>query len=212
MNKIVFIDTLATGLNPEKCAIYNIGGIFCQEEHDKLKEVFRFEYRIKPFEGARITDSSLWTGGIMRMHLASYQPQDQAFEKFFNMMKEQIEIRDPKDKIYIAGFNTSQFDVPYIRNWFLRNSNQRFRDCFFVQTLDMMSISALVLKEERGAMPDFHLETTARFLDIIPRRREYYSCIDNAETCLKMYMKLKERLHLSGPMTHEESKIIKRNF
>ncbi len=194
MNKIVFIDTLTTGLNPERCAIYRIGGIICEESAGGITERQRFDIFSRPFENARIMENSLWVGGVTRSNLIYFPEQEDAFRDFFRLVSENVNLRNPKDKIYIAGFNASSFDVPFIRNWFTRNGNQRFRDCFYVQTLDLMSLSAFALINERGDMPDFHLETAAKFLGVNPAKGERYSCLDNAATCLEMYKVLKTRL------------------
>lgn len=202
MNKILFIDTLTTGLNPERCAIYRIGGIICEESAGGIVEKQKFDIFSRPFEGARIMENSLWVGGVTRSNLIYFPEQKSAFDDFFRLVSESVNLRNSKDKLYIAGFNTSSFDAPFIRNWFTRNGNQRFRDCFYVQTLDMMSLSAFALINERGNMPDFHLETTARFLGVSPARGERYSCLDNAATCLEMYKTLKTRLHVGDSRRH----------
>ncbi len=199
MKKILFLDTLATGLNPERCAIYNVGGILCEETLETMTEIRRFDLRLRPWEGARVTDNSLWVGGVRRSDLVQYPPQDTVFAAFFKLLESAVAIDNPRDKIYLSGFNASAFDAPFIRNWFFRNDCSRFRDCFFVQTVDLMTLSAFALMNERENMPDFHLETAARFLGVSPTKGERYSCLDNAETCLKIYMALKERLLTSPP-------------
>jgi len=205
MNKILFIDTLSTGLNPERCAIYRIGGIFCEETPDSLSEKCRFELCVRPWEGARIMDNSLWIGGVTRSKMLYFPDSRTAFNDFFRLVTERVNIRNPKDKIYIAGFNASAFDVPFIKGWYARNDNQHFRDCFYVQTLDLMSLAALALINERDAMNDFHLETAARQLGVEPVKSEKYSCIDNAETCIAMFRALKERLHLGEDRHYEKT-------
>lgn len=195
MNKLLFIDTLATGLSPERCAIYRIGGIFCHETLGGMEEQQRFELCVRPFGGARIADSSLWVGGMTRSRLVNFPPQEDAFAQFYDIVCENIDIRNPKDKIYLAGFNSSAFDAPFLRSWFERNGNGRFRDCFHVQTIDLMCLAAFALMNERSDMPDFHLETAARFLGLSAVKGEKYSCLDNAATCLQMYRTLRVRLH-----------------
>lgn len=194
MKKILIIDTLATGLNTERCAIYKIGGIFCEDNPGMIKEKTRFSLAVRPFEGARIIENSLWVGGVGRRNLVGYPPQEEAFADFIKLIENHINVRNANDKLYICGFNVAAFDSILIKNWFYRNDDPRFRDCFFVQTLDLMSIAAFALIGERDNMPDFHLETVARYLGVTPTKNENYNCLDNAETCLKMYRELKARL------------------
>lgn len=196
MNKVLFIDTLTTGLNAEKCSIYRLGGIFCEETPDSITERQRFDIFVRPFQGARIADTSLWLGSMTRSKLLYFPEQKAAFDDFMKLVGERVNIRNPKDKLYIAGFNASAFDVPFLRGWFARNGNMHFRDCFYVQTLDLMSLAAVALINERDDMADFHLETAAQRLGVLPVKQEKYSCLDNAETCIAMYRNLKERMHL----------------
>lgn len=199
MNKILFIDTLTTGINPERCAIYRIGGILCEETVTSIKEVRRFDLSVRPFEGARIMENSLWVGGVTRSDLIGFPVHQNAFADFYRIIEEHINVKNAKDKLYLCGFNVSSFDEQFLKNWFVRNGNSRFRDCFYVQTIDLMSIAAFAMMNFRSDMPDFHLETAAKALGVYPTKGSSYSCLDNAETCLKMYVALKERLGTGKP-------------
>jgi len=199
MNKILFIDTLTTGVNPDRCAIYRIGGIFCEETVSSIVEKRRFDLTVRPFDGARIMENSLWVGGVTRSDLIRYPLQQNAFADLYKVIQEQINVKNPKDKIYLCGFNVSAFDEPFIKNWFSRNGSGKYRDCFYVQTIDLMSITAFAMMSFRDDMPDFHLETAAKALGVTPTKGKAYSCLDNAETCLKMYVALKERLGCGKP-------------
>lgn len=199
MNKILFIDTLATGVHLERCAIYRIGGILCTENVNEIKEVRRFDFAVRPFSGARIAENSLWIGGVTRSTLAGYPPQEAAFADFYKLLEDAVNVKNVKDKLYLCGFNVSAFDAPLLKNWFLRNENGRYRDCFYMQTIDLMSIAAFALMNFRSDMPDFHLETAAKNLGINPTKSARYSCLDNAETCIKMYVELKRRLGSGNP-------------
>ena len=193
MYKIFFIDTLTTGMNPERCSIYRIGGIYTENGAER----FRFEFRMCPYPNARINEQSVWISGESRSSLLNYESQEKAFSEFMKMLDSVIEMRNPKDKAYIAGFNAASFDIPFLREWFRRNGNERFRDYFHVQPIDTMSLSAFALLPTRSAMPDFHLESAARFLGIdVPAQAEY-DCIANAETSLQIFRFLQERFGLS---------------
>jgi len=208
MNKIIFIDTLTTGMNTERCSIYRMGGIYTENGVEKK----RFEFRMKPFPGARISDQSLWIGGIDRSILASYPEQDKAFQQFIEMLDECVEVRNSHDKIYIAGFNSAAFDVPFIWEWFRRNGNERNRDYFHMQVIDIMSLTAFVLMDERNRMQDFKLESVARKMNIYSGEGDTCDCIQNAKTCLDIYRKLKERFGIEQVTDLSEATEIIKNF
>lgn len=194
MNKILFVDLLATGTNPSKCGIYAIGGILCEDSLSEIKELERFEFRIKPYEGARIVDNSLWIGGITRSDLLRFQNEPDALEDLIKLLAKHVDLSNPEDKVFICGFNSSAFDLPFIKELFERNGNRRFRDCFHMQSIDVMTLSAYALMSERSKMREFNLSSVSRKLGIVAKTSEEYACLDGAETCAMIYRKLKERL------------------
>ena len=212
MNKILFLDTLTTGLSPERCAIYRMGGIFCEMTATSIREMQRIDLRIRPNEKARISDSSLWIGGETRRTLVAFPDQKETFDTFIKTLDGVVNVKNPKDKLYVASFNASSFDVPFLRNWFQMNDNGRFRDYFYVQTLDLMSLAAFALINEREGMPDFHMETTAKYLGVNVEHTEKYDCISNAEMYIEMYKALETRLKTGDNMFYEKTENIYRNF
>ena len=186
MNKILFIDSVTTGMNPEKCAIYRIGGIFTVNG----EETQRFELRMRPFPNARISDQSLWICNETRSSLIRYPDQEEAFSDFLNLLNGQVNLRNPKDKAFIAGFNVDRFEYPFLREWFHRNGNERFRDYFYVQTIDLMNLTNFRFLDKRNEFQDFFLDTAARQLGVPTSGEDRYNCIENSSTCLQMYRKL----------------------
>ena len=211
MSKILFIDTLATGLNPERCAIYRLSGVICEEAGNTLTELQRFDICARPDSGTRIVDNSLWIGGMTRAKLAYLPEQDKAFDDFMKIIQEHINIRNPKDKMFLAGFNISAFDIMFLRSWFIKNKNEKFRDCFYVQAIDLMNQAAFYLMEDRETMPDFHLESTAKALGIAPIQSQEFNPLDNVDTCIMLYLKLKEKLMMKRDIKHDKTKKIVKN-
>lgn len=188
MNKILFVDTFTTGMSYERCGIYKIGGIFTEDG----KETARFELRMRPYSGARIYDESLAVGGEKRSTLVNYQSESEAHQKFMDILNKQVDVRNPLDKIYIAGYNAAAFDSVFMRAWFLRNYHNGFRNYFHVQALDLMCLSAFVLQDERNALANFQLDTVANALGAEGSENDG-DCIANAEACRRLYNRLGER-------------------
>lgn len=197
MNKLLFIETLTTGPYKNCCAIYRIGGAFCEESENGLIEKQTFDLRMKPYEGAVVNDNSLWSSGENRNSVMQYPNQKEAFKEFTSMVMNVINIRNPKDKLFIAGFNVARFDLDFLGQWYKRNNNNDFRNCFYLQTEDLMIRATDELKWERASMPDFQMDTVARHLNVIPTKRETYNCLDQIRTCIKIYGALHERRY--GP-------------
>lgn len=208
MNKFLFIDTLTTGMNPERCSIYRIGGIYTEND----VEAVRFEFRMRPFTNARISEQSLWISGESRSSLLVYQDEAAAFKAFATFLGSIIDLRNPRDKAFIAGFNAAAFDVPFLREWFRRNGNERFRDYFYVQTIDTMCLSTVALLNTRQNMPDFHLETAAQFMGVKVHATPVYDCIANAKTSLDIYRLFEKRCGLGECRDTAEAKEIIKNY
>lgn len=206
MNKILFLDTLTTGLNHDRCAIYSLGAILCEQQEGQLRERVRLDLSVRPFDGARINENSLAAGGVTRSRLLYYPTQEEAFDTFMKVLGENISLNNSRDKIYLAGFNASSFDVPFLMNWFKMNQNTRWRDCFYVQTLDIMCLAAFALMEERGQMTDFRLETAASQLGV---ELQSTDCLSRAEICQEMYVALQERLLTKKIKIEKTDKLIK---
>ena len=208
MYKILFIDSVTTGMNPERCAIYRLGGIFTEDGVEKK----RFELRMCPYQNARISEQSLWICNETRSTLLYYPSQEDAFKDFLKLLDEQVNIHNPKDKLFLGGFNTDRFEYPFLTEWFRRNGNERFRDYFYVQTFDMMSIANLALLGHRKNLPDFYLETVAEQLGLRPSASERYDCIVNSKISLDMFRLLSRRWGLDDIRDQNKTQELFRNY
>lgn len=208
MKKIIFLDTVTTGTHPERCGIYRLGGIYTEDGIERK----RFEFRMRPFPNARINDESLYITGETRASLTCYSAEKDVFGQFIKFLDGIIDVRNARNKAYIAGFNVSSMDIPFLKEWFRKNGNEHFRDYFYVQNLDMMNIAAFALVEVRDSMPNFHLETVARFLEIRTRNLAQYDCIKNAKVSLDIYRKLQTQFGLSMCQDTTETKDTCKNY
>lgn len=212
MDKILFIDTLTTGMNQQRCGIYSIGGIFCINTTEEIKEKFRFDFKIRPAEDMRINDNSLWIGGVNRTKLLSFEDEKTVLKRLTDLLDQEMNLKNPFDKIYLSGYNTSAFDAPFLRYFFERNQNMNFRDYFYAQTIDIMTLSTIELLGERMNMSDFHLESVARKLGIMPESTDKYSCVENARLCMQMFAMFKGRLGYGKNKLSEPSSTMYLNY
>ena len=208
MKKILFLDTLTTGMNTERCAIYHLGGIYTEDGI----ETVQLDLKVRPFVNARINEQSLWIGGVDRSVVVHYPDQEQAFKTFIDFLDSVVDVRNSNDKMYLAGFNAAAFDVPFLYEWFRRNGNERFRDYFHMQTLDMMSVAAFGLIGRRRAMPDFKLESVARELGIPVPDTQNCDCITNARVALEIFRFLQQRFGIDEYTDDSFAEKFVRNF
>lgn len=208
MKKILFIDTLTTGMNTERCAIYRIGGIYTEDGVEKKM----FDIKSKPFDSARINDTSLWLSGETRSSLLDFPEESKAFGNFINFLDTCVNVQDADDKIYIGGYNCSCFDIPFLVEWFRRNRNEQFRNYFHVQCFDTMNISLMLLADKRGSMESYTQDCVADTLGIEHDYEEASFCIKNARLSYDIWKKLCKEFGLKEYEDTEKTDVIIKNY
>lgn len=191
MKKILFVDILTTGTDCIRSAIYKLAAIYCeQDESGGLKEIDRFQTSIRPHERAMIADTALWTGGTSRTEMLTFKPERDALEEFMSFLDKHTNRLDRNDKIYLAGYNSSAFELPFIDALFNRCGYRKMRHYFHLQTLDLMCIAAFFLMDRRREMKNFHLSSVAEILGVQTTRSEKYNCTSECETDMEVYKAL----------------------
>ena len=208
MYKVLFIDAVTTGMNPYRCCLHRLSGIFTVNG----KEVKRFEIRMRAYESSDIYENSLAMCNETRSSINRYPDQGKAFADFLALLDEQVDLHNPKDKVFLGGFNTDRFEYIFLREWFKRNGNERFRDYFHVQTFDMMCLANFAILGHRSALPDFYLETAAREIGLRTSWDKNYDGLNCAKMSLDMFRVLAQRWGIDELRDFEESQDIFRNF
>ena len=126
MAVIMFYDLETTGLDPEKCGIHQISGIFVANG----RAVEKFNYRVKPKEGCLCSEKAMeMAGHTYEEMMASdeYLPMAEVFRKVYDRIIFYCGGLDEKGKIkygrkiYTGGYNVHHFDGQFMRQWFLDN-------------------------------------------------------------------------------------------
>jgi hypothetical protein len=196
--KMLFIDTLVTGMQPSRCGIYALGGIICEDTPDRTVEKCRFEMRINPKDGLKINDGKLWISGTRLSDLSTFQKEGDARAWLTAILDKHVNMRNPADKMYLAGYNVSGLDIPFLREWFRRTADEQGRDHFYdyfsKQPMDVMILARYAMLRSERTLMDFQQETVAQNLGVDRRWGEVYSCLDSARESLDIWRKLKPLL------------------
>ena len=206
--KILYLDAVTTGYNPNRHSIYRIGGII---EADGI-ETKRFELKVRPWNDSPIASASLWISGETRTSVETFPEQAAVFAKFIEIINSQVDLYDMNDKMYIASFNASQNEIPFLKAWFNRNHNTHFADYFHLQGLDLGVIASFALMDKRKWLRNFHEQTVAEYLGVRRRASREFSCLDGARTSLEMYHALRVSLGFDDNGPAEEIRETERNF
>lgn len=190
--KILFLDAVTTGYNPDRHCIYRLGGIFTENG----QETGRFELKMQPPKDALIAEDALRVTGETRSGLMKYPQQDEAFGLFLNILDGKVNQYDMDDKLYIGGFTASMVEFPFVKKWFVRNGNRNFRNYFCYQTIDVSTLAAFALMDEPVGGKGFQLWNVAERLGIDPTVSGEFSCLDDCRTSSEIYRKLRVRFHM----------------
>ena len=153
----IYVDTETTGLDPEKCSIFQLSGIIV---HDGETE--EFDFRMKPFRGDPIPPEVTEITGVTQEELDTYPDQDVVFKQWIALLNKYINVKDYRGRAYFIGYN-SDFDRRFIRAWHEFNGNKQMGWYFFFPDLDAMRLAAFYLVGRTGNLPNFKLGTVYKY-------------------------------------------------
>ena len=161
--KKLFYDVETTGVDERQNGIHQISG--CLEIDGVVVESFNF--KVAPNPKARIELEALKVGGVTLEQIQAYPEMKSVFRKFKAILSSHCDPYNPKDKIYLIGYNNASFDDKFLRAWFIQNSDSFFGSWFHAGALDVMVLSAQYLIDRRVGMLNFKLMTVAKELGLM---------------------------------------------
>lgn len=157
-----FYDLETTGLETSKHAIHQLSAEI-EVDGETVEEM---DLRIRPFEGAEISQGAMSTGNVTKEQIMAYRPHQEVFKEFHKILSKYIDPYDKGHKMFLVGFNNARFDDAFLRVWFQRNHNRSFDMYFWSHAVDVMSLASEYLLARRQDMRNFKLATVAGELGI----------------------------------------------
>lgn len=185
--KLIYIDTETTGLDPKRDAIIQLAGIIRTEDGMMTP----FDYRMAPFGAASISTEALEVQGRTMEEIMAYPDQKKAYKEFVALLGRFCNKYDKQDKLFMFGYNV-QFDAEFLRTWFERNDDKYYGSWFWNPPIDVMSIAALALMQDRVSLPNFKLGTVAEHL-LGPAPEGLHDALADVYLTRSVLLKLKER-------------------
>ena len=158
--KLAYIDIETGGLTPDSSPILQLAGLI--EVDDKSEE---FNFYIKPFPKDKVEAAALAVNKLNPSE-AKFEEPGVVYNKFIKLLGKYVNKFDKSDKLFFIGYNSHQFDMPFIRKFFEKNGDRYFGSWFHYPSIDVMIMAACKLIGCRHQMPDFKLSTVARQLGI----------------------------------------------
>jgi DNA polymerase-3 subunit epsilon len=193
MPKNIFLDIETTGLDPLKCGIIQISG--CIEIDGELTN--EFNYHIKPFTDDLISDSALKITNTTLDELRTskkYRDPKEVHNSIKSLLSLYVDKYNRNDKYHFIGYNSHQFDYPFLRSWFNKCGDNYFGSWFWTQSIDVMLIWAYLLQNERYSMNDFKLSTVAKHIGIDVRDDLFHDSSYDIRITRQMFKEANKRV------------------
>lgn len=190
--KYLYVDTETTGLDRDKCAVWQVAGIVSADGQTE-----EFNFSMCPPSDAQIlevshkfTDYQPPTWELLR----TYPPHDTVYAQFSTLLSKYVDKYDKMDKFHMVGYNT-QFDYDFLRKWFIQNGDDFFGSYFWFPPIDVMYLASIVLAGERHLLPNFRLSTLYNYL--FPEEKEglkFHDAFDDIKATKRILSVLFSRL------------------
>lgn len=162
MEKLFFYDVETTGLDYKKNAVHQLSAIIVIDGQEKE----RLDIKIRPFDGAEISQEALDVANVTKEQIMTYQPLGDAHKQLIEILSKYVNKYDKTDKFYLVGYNNAHFDNDFLREMFTRCGDKYFGSWFWPNSIDTMTMATIKLMKQRQLMPNFKLATVARQLNI----------------------------------------------
>lgn len=159
--KLLWIDTETTGLNKEKCDIIQVSGIVIIDGIEKE----RFNLRCQPVNWENIEPVSFEKTGMSIEKLKELPMPQELYENLIKILDKYIDRYNKDDKFYLAGHNV-QFDLEFLKNFFLKMGDKYFGSYFYYKTVDLMYFATLLHVAGLINLTSWKLSDIANYLQI----------------------------------------------
>lgn len=148
----MYCDLETTGLNPKADSIVQLAGIICSDLGEE-----EFNWKIRPYRPYELSHGAKIKTGFTPELLESFEDQAVIFTEFNELLKRHQ--GEKKEKIHFVGYNSTSFDMAFMRDWFEFNRSFMFGRIFYFPSIDVMHLAAFYLMGRRGNLVNFQLET-----------------------------------------------------
>jgi len=137
MSKMLYVDVETTGIDPLYCGIIQLA--FIVEIDGVVKEQHHF--KVRPFETDRINAGALKTVGVTIDEIMTYEDPNKVYWKFRKVLEKYVDVydKDKSKKFFPVGYNV-QFDLDFLKSFFLKNDDKFIGSYFNWKKLDVLQL------------------------------------------------------------------------
>lgn len=184
LRKVLYFDVETTGLDAKLNDIIQLSGII--EINGEIKETFNL--KMQPFDWTTISSEALNVTGTTDEMLKSYGTPQKAFSDFIGLLSTYVDRYDKTDKMYAAGYNV-QFDIGFLREFFLKNGDVYFGSWFSGRVIDPLYLCSYFDLMGKFSLPNYKLATVCDHLGI---EIQAHDALSDIQATRNLVYKLKE--------------------
>lgn len=190
--KLCFIDTETTGLDRSKNNIFQISAKIT--DPDAKEVIDQLNLRFVPHSLEYVELEALEKTGCTLEELGSFPlSSSQAFKQFTDWLATHVDRFDQKDKLQFLAYN-AQFDVEFVRQWFLKNGDNYFGSFFWNPAICVMQAAAWFVQSVRPALPNFKLGTICKCAELGWDEDSAHDADYDVAKTVELYRYLRENL------------------
>jgi DNA polymerase-3 subunit epsilon len=184
-HKTIFLGTETTGIDTERCGVYQIAGIIDIDN----KTVEEFDISCSLFPGDILEAGALDKGEITIEEITAFQSPAKAFIELSRILKKHVDPFDPTDK-FIALAYVADFDNRVLRRFFKKNKNDYFGSWFWHPFIDIFNLAAYIHQDHRHEFENFKLGTVAKYCGIDFKEEALHDAMYDVRIARELYYKL----------------------
>ena len=120
---------------------------------------------MQPFNYNTISQEALDVHGRTIEEIKTYPEPNKTYNELITILEKYVDRYNPLDKFYPAGYN-SRFDMEFLRNFFLKNSDPYYGSWFNYRAIDPMTLLHLLDGIGSVSLENYKLPTVCKHYDI----------------------------------------------
>lgn len=163
MAKMFFFDLETTGTEYWRHSIHQISGVI--EIDGQVVEKFDWDVQPNPKSVLVGVEEALAIGGKTLDQVMAHRPMMEVWRDLNKLLEKYVDKyqkKHLKEKLWLVGYNSQGFDVPFFRAWFKQCGDNYFGSWFWPHSIDVMILALHQLMFDRREMEDFKLATVAK--------------------------------------------------
>ena len=162
MNKLFWFDCETTGLDPVKNDIIQLSYVIEIDGIVKEQE----DLKMQPFSYENISQEALNIHGITLDEIKTFEDPKKVYRHLVSVFDKYVNKYDRSDKFTPGGYNIENFDIPFLKNFWLKNNDKYFGSYLRYKGIDPFQVIKFVNAIGKDKYDSMKLEAACKKFDI----------------------------------------------